>query len=299
MKISEAFAEYRRIKVQGGGCSFKTDEGYKYAAQVVVSYFGDVSLRKLSVSQISDFYLDLTTNEHRAGGKCRVVSQNTARGYVMMLRAVIRFCHDCGVRTVDPSSIIIPKKEKKVARFIELEQFSALLAEVARPRRGYSRLNRARNIAILKMLFYTGLRVSELCALNRDSIYNRQFTVVGKSKCPRPCFITGEVEEEINQYLSMRTDSNPALFIANENGERITPGNVQRIFRLACARAGLTKVTPHTMRHSFATRLIDDRVDIRFVADLLGHQDLNTTKQYTHIRHYKLREIYMNVMERG
>ena len=149
------------------------------------------------------------------------------------------------------------------------------------------------------MLFYTGLRIGELCALNRDSIRDREFTVVGKSKDPRLCFITKDLEQDIHNYLEMRHDDSAALFVANENGRRINPGNVQRIFRLAAKKAKLSKVTPHTMRHSFATRMLEEGVDIRYVAELLGHQDLNTTKRYTHVKDCQLKRIYENVMEMG
>ena len=297
MRLSEAFSEYRRVEIQGRGCSLKTDENIKCAGSVACQFFGDINVKRITAAGVSDFYLDLTSNICRNTGKARIVSQNTARGYVMTLRAVIRFCYKRGLKTINPSEIIVPKREKKKARYIEIEQYEALLKEVSTSRKGYAKINRVRNTLIVKMLFHTGLRVGELCALNRDSIYNREFSVIGKSKEPRPCFITREIEKDIKEYLDLRGDDNPALFIANENGERITTGGVQRIFRLATRRIGLVKVTPHTMRHSFATMLINDGVDIRYVADLLGHQDLNTTKQYTHIKDCKLRKIYENLME--
>lgn len=291
MKLSEAFFEYRRIEIQSRGCSLKTDESVKYAERVAVRYFGDVNVRKIGANQVSEFYLDLINNKE--------VSQNTARNYVMILRAVIRFCYKHGIRTINPNEIIVPKREKKYARYIDTSQYYRLIAEVSRPKRGYAKINRVRNELIFKMLFYTGLRISELCALNRDSIRNREFTVVGKSKEPRLCFITKDLEQDIQGYLEMRHDNNAALFIANETGNRINPGNVQRIFRLVAKQANLSKVTPHTMRHSFATRMLEEGVDIRYVAELLGHQDLNTTKRYTHVKDCQLRRIYENVMEVG
>lgn len=286
MKISDAFAEYRRIEIQGRGCSLKTDEGVKYAGVVAERFFGDVNIKKLGIKQINDFYMNLRST----------VSQNTARDYLIKLRSVVRFCHNRGIHTIDPATIVVPKREKKQANFIDLQQYDQFYEEINRPRRGYAKINRIRNALIVKMLFNTGLRISELCALNRDTIRNRQFTVVGKSKHPRPCFITKEIEEDIQAYLEMRTDDNPALFIANETGKRVTPGNIQRVFRNAAKQMGI-RITPHTMRHSFATRMLSDRVDIRYIAELLGHQDLSTTHQYTHIRDYRLKEIYLSVVE--
>ena len=297
MKISEAFAEYRRVEIQGRGCSLKTDEDAKYTGIVAEKFFGDISVRKIQPAQVSDFYLDLVAPQ-LGSYRSRPVSQNTARNYVMRLRSVMRFCQQQGIKVVDPGKIVVPKREKKYANFIDIEQFDRLYEQVSQPRRGYAQINRVRNALIVKMLFYTGLRISELCALNRDTIRNRQFTVVGKSKHPRPCFITREIEQDINEYLNMRDDTNPALFIANETKERIRPGNVQRMFREHTRAIGMTRVTPHTMRHSFATRMIDDKVDIRYVADMLGHQNLNTTQQYTHVKDYKLREIYISVLDK-
>lgn len=297
MKISEAFDEYRKREVRGKGCSPNTDRAYEYTSRVVIDYFGDINVRRLSIDEISNFYLDLI--EPRNGFESqRIVSRDTAKEYVSKLRTVIRFCRKRGVRTVNPDEIVTPKSEKKFARFIDQKQYDKFVEEIGRPRRGYSELNRVRNILICKMLFNTGLRIGELCALDRDTIRDRQFTVVGKSKEPRPCFITKEIEDDIATYLAMRTDDNPALFIANETGERITPSNVQNVFRRVAKTTGLTKVTPHTMRHSFATLMIEDGVDIRYVAAFLGHQSLNTTRRYTHVRDFKMRQIYTMVMEK-
>jgi len=297
MKISEAFADYQRIGIRGRGCSANTDRAYEYTKRVMVEYFGDVNIRKLKLEDVSNFYLDLT--EPRAGtAHQRIISKNTARAYVSKLRTVLRFCQKRGLKVVDPDEIALPRLEKKVARFVDYQQYEAFLKEIGRPRRGYSNLNRVRNVLICKMLFNTGLRVGELCALDRDSIRNRQFVVIGKSKDPRPCFITREIEKDVEDYLAMRHDNNPALFVANETGKRITPHNVQNVFRRTARATGLTKVTPHTLRHSYATRLLEDGVDIRYVAAFLGHQSLDTTRRYTHVRDFKMYQIYQNVIEK-
>lgn len=296
MKISEAFDLYRQQEIRGRGCSPNTDNGYYYACKVVTEYFGDANIKRITLPDISKFYLSLI---EPCNGVRRQVSRNTAREYVSKLRTVIRFCRRQGLKVINPDDIKTPRPEKKQARFIVCDQYEKFLQEISRSRRGYSRLNRQRNIVITKMLFFTGLRIGELCSLDREQIHNRQFSVVGKSKDPRPCFITKDIEKEIDLYLSMRDDSNPALFIANENGERVRPGNIQRIFRKVSCKVGMPKVTPHTLRHSFATRMIEEGVDIRYVAAFLGHQSLNTTKKYTHVRDFKMHQIYQNVLEKG
>ena len=287
MKISEAFAAYRKNEILALGKSPKTHESYVYTEKIVISYLGDINIKKINVDQVHDFYLWLLIGH----------SKNTARGYVCNLRSVLAYHQRRGARgLLDASQIKTPQREKKMADFLTLEEFDRFSAELDRPIKGYSRLNRERNVLIAKMLFYTGLRISELCALDRNSINNRQFSVIGKSKNPRPCFITRELENDIETYLSHRKDNSVALFISNQTGERITKGVVQSVFRRASVSFG-RRVTPRTLRHSYATRLVSDGVDIRFVAELLGHQSLETTQKYTHIRDYRLYQVYENAMK--
>ena len=288
MKLSEAFASFRTNEILALGKSPKTNESYVYAEKITIAYFGDINIRKISVEQIHQFYLWM----------CRNHAANTARGYICNLRSVLSYHQRNGVRgIVNVSLIKTPQREKKMADFLTTDEFVKFIDELGRPVKGYSRLNRERNVLIAKMLFLTGLRVSELCALNRDSIKDRQFSVIGKSKDPRPCFITRDLEQDLKGYLDKRTDNEPALFIANQTGERITPGIIRSVFRRASVGFG-RRVTPHTLRHSYATRMVDEGVDIRYVAELLGHQNLETTQKYTHIRDYRLRLVYENVLER-
>lgn len=151
-------------------------------------------------------------------------------------------------------------------------------------RRGYCNANRLRNVAIGRLIFSSGIRVSEVCSLNRNSIKNRQFTIVGKSRDSRICFIDSQTEKCIADYLNIRTDNNPALFISYQTEKRMTPGNVRNAFEAACARSDgqFIGIRLHALRHSFATKMLNRRVDLRYIGDLMGHADLNTTKVYTH-----------------
>ena len=289
MKLSEAFASFRTNEILALGKSPKTNESYVYAEKITIAYFGDINIKKISVEQIHQFYLWMCQNH----------APNTARGYICNLRSVLSYHQRNGVRGIVNTNLIkTPQREKKMADFLTPEEFTRFVVELERPIKGYSRLNRERNVLIAKTLFLTGLRVSELCALNRDSINDRQFSVIGKSKNPRPCFITRDLERELGVYLEKRTDNAPALFIANQTGERITPGVIRSVFRRASVGFG-RRVTPHTLRHSYATRMVDEGVDIRYVAELLGHQSLETTQKYTHIRDYRLRLVYENVLEKS
>lgn len=287
MKLSEAFETHLQNEVLAMNYSVNTIEGYRNLERKAIGYFGNINVKRISLDDIHGFYLEMIKS----------MKIDSARDYIVKLRVVLKTCRARGIKTIDPDDIKTPRAEKKTARFLTHDEYLKFLASAEESNRGYSASNRFRNVLMIKMLYYTGLRISELCALNRNDIVNRQFSVVGKSKHPRPCYITKEIEDLIHDYLAQRKDGNEALFISNQNGERLSPGNAQRIFRYLCEKSGLKGVTPHTLRHSFATSLVENGVDIRNVATLLGHQSLSTTQQYTHIRDAHLYQVYQNYVE--
>ena len=159
--------------------------------------------------------------------------------------------------------------------------------------------------SLIELLYSGGLRVSELIGLNRDSINleRREFVVRGKGQKDRPIFISEAAADRIAEYLGARTDSLPALFLNNSknqqsvdtsgNFRRLTPRSVERIVEKYARMAGITKhVSPHTLRHSFATDLLMNGADLRAVQSMLGHADISTTQIYTHVTDAHLREIH-------
>ncbi|MDP3143257.1 MAG: tyrosine-type recombinase/integrase [Candidatus Omnitrophota bacterium] len=158
-----------------------------------------------------------------------------------------------------------------------------------------------RDRAILELLFSTGLRVSELCALNRDSINLKsgEFAVRGKGDKVRLVFLSETAKTALKNYLEKRRDVDEALFVRNIKNPakldnlRLTSRSVERLVQYYAAKAGLSKkVTPHTLRHSFATDLLMNGADIRSVQELLGHSSITTTQIYTHITNKQLREVH-------
>ena len=205
---------------------------------------------------------------------------------------VLRFLIRRNEEVLNYEMIPVPKREKHIIKYLDYEGVTDFIEEAGKHIRGCPEQSRLRNVAIVTLLYATGLRNGELCALNRDSIVNRSFTVVGKSKEPRICFINEGAEKAINEYLMSRTDNNKALFISCRTENRITTGALRKIFEIICHRSDFENIHPHTIRHSFATRMLEKRVDIRFIGDLMGHADLNTTKMYTHYSNPQLRDIY-------
>ena len=282
--IKSVFEEYRHAEIISANLSPKTEESYIYAEKLVEGYFGNIAITEIDARSVRCFY------EHLLGWQ----KPDTARGNIVCLRSVIKWCkrHDLGVMA--PEDIKVPKREKRTIEYLTSTEVEEFVDIMATPMKGYSSLNRTRNVLIVKLLYATGLRVSELCRLNRNSFRDRQTTVIGKSKMPRPVYITEEVEDLIEKYLKQRNDSETALLISNQTGKRITPGTVRRVFQNACDRSDFSGVHPHTLRHSFATKMLDRGVDLRYIADLMGHESLDTTRIYTHYTNPQLRKIYEN-----
>lgn len=286
MKLSKAFDTFIEYEVNGMGKAKNTARSYENARVAFIKYYGDREIRRITLDDIHNFYLDVIQKS----------SINTGRTYIARVRVVLGYFYQKGMARVNPNDIKTPREEKRATRFLSEYEVQKFVEHVGEYRQKLHSYSQQRDTLIVKTLFATGLRIGELCALNRDSIQDRQFVVVGKSKQPRPCFITTEIETLIKEYLKTRTDDCEALFV-NDWGNRISPDNVRRMFKKVLHSCGMNDITPHTLRHSFATKLIDEGVDIRFVAAFLGHQNLQTTQRYTHVRNCKLYEIYQQKIE--
>jgi site-specific recombinase XerD len=226
------------------------------------------------------------------------LSPLTQAYHLIALRGFLKYLSRREIPSLDPTLIDLPKALKKQVTFLHYDEIETLLDQI--PTDTETGL---RDLAIVDLLFSGGLRVSELIKLNRNDINldRREFMVRGKGGKDRPIFITKSAADKIADYLSARTDSLPALFLNNSknlgipaaNGDyrRLTPRSIERIIQKYAKLAGITKhVTPHTLRHSFATDLLMNGADIRSVQGMLGHADISTTQIYTHITDAHLRE---------
>lgn len=280
----EIFEKFLFDEIISAGFSRKTEERYVIFSRLMVKFFGDFAVEDLDERKIRAW------REHL--GKYQ--SPDTVRGYVICLRKFVRYCERRIGLKISVEDIKVPRREKRRIEILTEREVADFIAEMGAKKRGYSENNRLRNVAIAKLIYCSGLRIGEVCRLNKNSIKNRQMTIVGKSLEPRLCFINQDTEQAICDYLSTRNDSEPALFVSNQNGRRITAGNIQRVFQRICESSGgkFEKVHPHTLRHCFATKMLDRGVDIVYIQDFMGHQSLDTTKVYTHYSNRKLREVY-------
>lgn len=282
IRISEAFAEYERAEIRPAGLSNATAETYANSGRLLSEFFGDVAIESVEIKDFQSFFEHLSTWQ----------KPNTVRLNIICCRNVVRYCGRRGYSDLDVEDIKVPKTAKHSIEFLTQSEMERVFEVVAKKRAGLYEINRRRNVAMLHVLYDSGIRVSELCRLNKNSIKDRTFTVVGKSKSPRICFITKRSEEAIENYLKIRTDNEPALFISAKTGKRITTDGVRLVFHTIRRVSEFKDIHPHTIRHSFATKMLDRGVDIRYIAELMGHESLDTTKIYTHFSNPKLKEIY-------
>ncbi len=220
--------------------------------------------------------------------------------HLIALRGFLKYLARREIKSLDPSLVDLPHVIRKQVTFLHFDEVEDMLEQI-----DLSTESGLRDRAIIELLYSGGLRVSELVGLNRDSINleRREFMVRGKGSKDRPIFISEACADRVADYLTARTDSLPALFLNNSknlqavdqsgNYRRITPRSVERIVEKYARLAGITKhVSPHTLRHSFATDLLMNGADLRSVQSMLGHADISTTQIYTHVTDAHLKEIH-------
>ena len=270
MLLSEASHQYRNDVIIFGNQSKKTEENHLVTMNNLIAYQGDIDIRNLTFDRVRDWKLDLDKGR----------SAETVRNYIIKLRVVLAYLQKRGIACLDPDSIPVPKRKDKVPQFLHKDQIAYIIDQTGSIR--------AR--AIVSLLYASGIRSSELCSLNKEDIHDDSFTVVGKGGKARLCFIDDRANLYLKMYLSTRDDHNPALFVASTK-RRITNSNVQEIFRNLQKKTGIP-IHAHTLRHSFATNLLKNNANMRYVQVLLGHSSLETTQMYTHVVDEDLRKIY-------
>jgi integrase/recombinase XerD len=272
MLVSEAFEQYRRDVIVFSNQSPKTEESHLICMRGFIAFAGDIQVEDLEFEIVRKWKEQLSTTR----------SPLTVRGYIIKLRVVLAFLKSRGIESLDPATVPLPKRINQVPTFCTPDEVETLIAAT----------KVVRNKAIISLLYASGIRVSELCSLNRDSIKEGTFTIIGKGGKARLCFIDQRTEDYVQKYLDARSDNNSALFLSTQNKLRISPGNVQEIFRYARKRSGLESVHPHTMRHSFATNLLRNNANMRYVQVMLGHESLQTTQIYSHVVDTDLQRVY-------
>jgi len=281
------FLEYIEIE---RGRAVKTIENYDH---YLTRYFAQMGIKKvsdISEENIREFRLWLNRQPGTAAGSMKRRTQNY---YMIALRSFLKFLRKREIECISPERIELAKLPERELDLITPAELARLLASA----KG-TELREVRDIAILELFFSTGLRVSELCSLNADlDLSQDSFSVRGKGDKVRVVFFSPAAKEAVSVYLKARKDMGEALFVSIRSTgtipSRLTPRSIEHIIKKCAVKAGITKkVTPHVLRHVFATDLLNNGADIRSVQQLLGHASINTTQIYTHITDSHLRDIH-------
>ncbi len=287
------FLEYIEIE---RGRAVKTIENYD---RYLTRFFLHASIRNTSditEEKVREFRLWL----NRQPGVESSMKRRTQNYYLIALRAFLKFLRKRDIAGISPERIELAKLPERSLDLITSAELNRLLASASG-----SDEKSLRDRAILELFFSTGLRVSELCSLDNDLDLSRdEFSVRGKGEKVRVVFLSPTAKDAVKAYLKARKDMGEALFVNLANGRakgaRLTPRAVEMMIKYYAAKAGITKkVTPHILRHSFATDLLQNGADIRSVQQLLGHASINTTQIYTHVTDSHLREVHKKFHSSG
>ena len=291
-KLKTEFLEYLEIEK---GRSIKTVENYDRYLTRFLNHTKVIAPQAMTEQMVREFRLYL----NRQPGTSGTMKHKTQNYYMISLRAFLKFLRKRGVESLNPERIELAKVGGRDLDLMSSDELERLMKS---PKD--NSLASLRDRAMLELLFSTGLRVSELCSLNRDlDLTREEFSIRGKGEKVRVVFFSPEAKASIKVYLDKRGDTDSALFIqygrasakaiSGKQSLRLTPRSVERITRKYAAKAGITrKVTPHVIRHSFATDLLENGADLRSVQALLGHSNIATTQIYTHITDKHLREVH-------
>jgi site-specific recombinase XerD len=296
MYMSELILDYiEHLEVEGGR-SAKTAENYRLYLERFVEFTDDIKVGNITSEIIRKYRLWLNRYKNNADDDLATITQSY---HLIALRGFLGYLGQRDIETLAPTKIILPKVARKQVTFLHYDEVERLISGI-----DISSEAGLRDRAIVELLFSSGLRVSELINLNRDHINTkrREFMVRGKGQKDRPIFISEAAAGWVDHYLDVRDDMLSPLFIGySKNVEpstsgdfrRLTARSIQRMVSKYALLAGITKhVSPHTMRHSFATDLLMNGADIRSVQSMLGHSSISTTQVYTHVTDQHLREVY-------
>lgn len=298
MYLSEALADFLEHLEVEGGRSPRTIENYKLYLERFIDFIGDIDVAKITSEIIRKYRLWLNRYKNsNTGEELLLITQNY---HLIALRGLLTYLSQRDIPSLAADKIILPKTVRKQVTFLHYDEVVRLIEQI--PLDNEPGL---RDRAIIELLFSSGLRVSELVNLNRDHINlaRREFMVRGKGQKDRPVFVSMSAAEHVKNYLDARSDSLPALFISysrrstkpSVSGDyrRLSARSIQRMVSHYARLAGITKhVSPHTMRHSFATDLLMNGADLRAVQSMLGHSNIVTTQIYTHVTDQHLKDVH-------
>lgn len=297
MYMSELITDFiEHLEVEGGR-ALPTLRNYQLYLERFIEFSEDLPVDKITSELVRKYRLWLNRYKNYNGQSLSLMTQNY---HLIALRGFLTYLSRRDIASLSADKIILPKTVRQQVTFLHYDEVTKMLEQI-----DTSDEQGLRDRAIIELLFSSGLRVSELVNLNRDHINlkRREFMVRGKGQKDRPVFVSKSAAEHVQSYLDERHDSLVPLFLSysRNTGQSETSGDFRRLSARSIQRmvsqyarlAGITKhVSPHTMRHSFATDLLMNGADLRSVQSMLGHSNISTTQVYTHVTDQHLKEVF-------
>ena len=292
-RLKREFLEYTEVEK---GRALKTIENYDHYLSVFLKHTEIKNPKDITDEVVREFRMWLnrqSTGNNRQTGE--TMSKKTQNYYLIALRAFLKYLARREIASMPSERIELAKVSERSLDLISPAELSRLLDAPEG-----SEIKELRDKAILELLFSTGLRVSELCSLNNDTDLSLgEFSIRGKGGKVRVVFVSDEARRAVSNYLKARKDMNDALFVQvgretkSKDAAPLTRRSIERIVKHYAIKAGISKkVTPHVIRHSFATDLLSNGADLRSVQMLLGHANIATTQIYTHVTDKALRDTH-------
>lgn len=293
-QLIEQFLEYLEVEKNASPLTIRN---YRHYLIRFIKWLGKEKpmLSDLNLQIIRQYRVYLSRLEVRDGN----LSRKTQSYHIIALRAFLKWLRKNDFEALAPEKLDLPKAETHSPNFLSGEQVERLLNAPT-----LSTPQGKRDKALLELLFSTGLRVSELVSLDRDKVNldTREFGIIGKGRRPRVVFLSRRASRWLEEYLATRDDNYNPLFVryagkkdaaTSDDQMRLTPRSVQRLIKKYARKVKLPlEVTPHVMRHSFATDLLMAGADIRSVQEMLGHKNIQTTQIYTHVTNKQLKDVH-------
>lgn len=299
-QLKREFLEHVEIEK---GNSLKTVNNYDHYISRFFSFAKINDPKDITDDKIREFrlFLNRQPGVKVRGQSASTLKKNTQNYHLIALRSFLKYLMKRNITSLSPDRIDLAKIKERSLDLISVGELNRLLIAPLKNNENDKKddtLKNSRDKAILELFFSTGLRLSELCSLNRDlDLSKDEFSIRGKGEKVRVVFLSLSAKAAIREYLKNRKDLDEPLFIQySRNGSgsnRLTPRSIERIVKYYAIKAGISKkVTPHVIRHSFATDLLSNGADIRSVQMMLGHANIATTQIYTHITDKQLRDVH-------
>lgn len=296
-QLVQDFLEHLEIEK---GASKLTIRNYRFYLKRFLQQSQVNSPSEITLEKVRQWRLWLSRLKSPRQGNLSPATQNY---HLIALRVFLKYLAKRDIKTLAPEKIDLAKTQERQISFLEGNDLEKLLQAPLEIKQ--KDILKFRDKAILELFFSTGLRVSELANLKKEDINleKNEFSVQGKGSRWRIVFLSNQARYWLKKYLSVRPDTEPNLFIRYDRAAKkqsskkdslgLTPRSIQRLIKKYSKIAGITKkITPHSMRHSYATDLLSSGADLRAVQELLGHKNITTTQIYTHISDQHLKEVY-------